>query len=765
MEKRKYFNLDFFILALLVIAFNLPYFLDRAFYPSRDTKMGFETFYFFYNELLFHHQAARWVPYGNFGVDGTAFPLSMLRPPDFFVACIGAMMKVKNVLLLYKVVFVVEQWIYLAAMYLLSRLLFKKRSTVFIVCAAAIGSTVWLWQLNWNFYNHLLLPLVTYLLLLFFIKKRPEFFWLAGITALFWGIYIGYVIVLWVFLLSIFCGFLFLNDTSALRHLFTRSASNILLFAFFLVFCWVYVHFVCSSFSHLSFSAPVRDITTGKVSYDIFMTYGYVLASFPLLMSFIFGAPPYLPIGSEWNNTVYIGLIPLVFFCWAVIRVRKPFFLAFLFMTMALVWLSISGIFTSAAYHFPGMRYFRCVQHVYGFVRTFMLICAGFGLEDFWSTATSRKFRYLASIAAALLFLFDLLAASRPHWVEHWLFIQQELLPGFAHVTFGSVLFRVMVNAAAFSICVAAYLLRKKIPSLVNDGKFIKVVCISAILLDMASFQYVVFQDAPRLSVDERHLLESTRAHELKYQDQRLSGPAARRQKEALELASRNDGKGFTQYSYDFIQLDPCAVDKNTASELYCKGVPDLLKLTGDDPDSRYKIILGCESPKMRLVPNAVFLNNTIDIKSVLPALRNLNEVVILRDSKERTEGSPMADKEILDLREGPAVTRFSSNEVVVEASVHSDLGSWLVYSDAYHPYWRAAVNGKRARVYEAYLAFKAVRLPPGRNKVRFYFGTPFTNTVSAWFNFFGGFLLILLFLSLFWRRDDYFHLDEQRFI
>ena len=46
----------------------------------------------------------------------------------------------------------------------------------------------------------------------------------------------------------------------------------------------------------------------------------------------------------------------------------------------------------------------------------------------------------------------------------------------------------------------------------------------------------------------------------------------------------------------------------------------------------------------------------------------------------------------------------------------------WLFYSDVWHPFWKATVNGEPTEVFKANLAYKAIQLKAGDNNVHFYF-------------------------------------------
>jgi hypothetical protein len=67
-------------------------------------------------------------------------------------------------------------------------------------------------------------------------------------------------------------------------------------------------------------------------------------------------------------------------------------------------------------------------------------------------------------------------------------------------------------------------------------------------------------------------------------------------------------------------------------------------------------------------------------------------------------------------------VLRFTLGELVAEVEVDAPGGAWLVYHDAFHAGWRASVNGADTPVHVANLAWKAVRVPPGKSRVRFWF-------------------------------------------
>ncbi len=61
----------------------------------------------------------------------------------------------------------------------------------------------------------------------------------------------------------------------------------------------------------------------------------------------------------------------------------------------------------------------------------------------------------------------------------------------------------------------------------------------------------------------------------------------------------------------------------------------------------------------------------------------------------------------------------------LVEVEVESASGGFLVALDNWHPAWRASVDGVPEAVLRADVAFRAVRVPAGRHRVRFQYASP----------------------------------------
>ncbi len=70
---------------------------------------------------------------------------------------------------------------------------------------------------------------------------------------------------------------------------------------------------------------------------------------------------------------------------------------------------------------------------------------------------------------------------------------------------------------------------------------------------------------------------------------------------------------------------------------------------------------------------------------------------------------------------EGTArILRYGTTEVLVEA--RSTAGGYVVLADAWHPWWRAEIDGREVPLLRANVIFRAVEVPPGAARVRFVF-------------------------------------------
>jgi hypothetical protein len=127
-----------------------------------------------------------------------------------------------------------------------------------------------------------------------------------------------------------------------------------------------------------------------------------------------------------------------------------------------------------------------------------------------------------------------------------------------------------------------------------------------------------------------------------------------------------------------------------------------------------------------RALPRVMFLHDyrVVDfeelIRSGWPAAIDPKRTLLLEHAPPHPSAGPRG--------EGTArIVDYGNTEVTVD--VESDTGGFLMLTDAWHPWWRADVDGVPAPILKADVLFRAVEVGPGRHRIRFTFH-PF---LGAW--------------------------------
>lgn len=96
------------------------------------------------------------------------------------------------------------------------------------------------------------------------------------------------------------------------------------------------------------------------------------------------------------------------------------------------------------------------------------------------------------------------------------------------------------------------------------------------------------------------------------------------------------------------------------------------------------------------------------------------------------------------------AIEQFDANHLKIHVDLPRHQSAWVLYSDVWHPFWKAEVNGKEVPVFKADLAYKAIPLQQGKNTIHLSFGS---NSIFVQQKIMGlnalFWLIIILYLSL----------------
>ncbi len=744
------FNFDFLLLFLILLISNWQY-LSKAFFPIHDTLEVFTFFHYFYSEWVTQGEIPQWFPYVTYGVPTNFYQLRNITPVYYVFMLIGKLFSIKDVIFLFKVSVIAEQCIFLTGMYKLSRYLFKQRSTVFIVCLSAIGGIIWHSAINFNFRLYAMFPLVIYLLLLFFEKQKDGFLWFAGIVCLVGGMGVTiYFLGLWAFVYSVFVLVLLFCYKNSYKNIFRFSKKNVFFFLGFVLLIVLVLLYLKSSTEFLTLVSKERK-TSGVNTIATFLNYGRI----PQVKSIfrgLFFANADIGVGVPYDNTIYMGLIPLFFLFWSFFNVRKTQYYLFLGMAVMLIWLSFGGIFASLMYHFPVFAYYRHIGHVYSLVKILLIICAGYGVEHFFQSSFKRKIGGIFYVIVFVLILFDIFINSNHELVSPELGLKGFFsLWSFMKFSYLNPLFqgflKYLVLSAFCVFCGIVWKGRKHFRWHLMET-ILKGFVVILIFLDLFMFQQTVNGTIPKIPETHYSWLESAKVRVSDYQAERGLDPITQEQKDAYHLVMLSDPTAKYVSAYNFVQFDRC--DPGFRVDLATQGVLELISV----PDLK-RALVGCYYPKMRLVPHAIFSKDPVDLMKIVQNYESFSRVVVL-DPKGGDRQIVFGDKE-LDPRNKVEVTFFSPDKVEAQVNVYNEQGGWLIYDDAFHPNWKAFVDAKEVTVQKAYWAFKAIFLEKGQHKVVFQykgFGK-IRSIIVAFLGLTFGLILMSVFIGEFFRKDS----------
>ncbi len=635
-------NIDLLGLNGLVLLVNLPFLLDGRFFPIHDTMQFFTYFYFFYNSWFTHHQMPQWFPYVTYGLPANFFQFRNIGPIHYVLMLFGSLFHIRDALLLLKIAILLEQMLFVTGLYKLCRRLFAHRAAVLATTLTGAASTVWYSGINYNFRVYYLFPLALYYLVLFIQTRRAKYFWWGSLIALVNSLgLIVYMTSLRLFVFSLLILGLLVQYRGAWRTVFSRrrgALGAMVLFGMTAVGFLLYLKF---SLVETMIVAPGRN-PDGSNTLETFLTHGRTLKLSTLLRAAFIPVPLHLPIGASYDVTFYTGLFSVIFFGWALLTCwRNPFYRALIGSTLVLLAVAMGTPLARLAYAFPLMAYYRHIGLIVGWLKVFIVLCAGFGLDHFLSL---------------------------PLWKR----LPQERA---SHV-----------------------------------GTFL----LLAIGLNLLWFQARVISQRPRVAAQDIDDLRSVKVHPLAYQPTRYLKPRTPRQQQAYRLVMLSKPTAKYTTAFNFIQLDAC--DPVFRVEVSTPGTIRLVSIPGLP-----RGIVGCLTPKLRLVPQAVFMPNPDDAAKARYLIKNFFQTVVL--GTPAPEPGQAIPKHLIPLRPSAIhVTNFHPNGLSLNVQNPYPEGAWLVYADAYHPAWRAWVDNKPTPVLRADLAFKALFVPFGHHTVRFGF-------------------------------------------
>jgi hypothetical protein len=709
----------------------LPYFAGEV-VPFHDSIEQYQRFHSFYSEIFFNHDLVRWYPNVDFGVPADLYQNS-LHLTGYVMLALGWLLGLRETLVLDKIAVLLKELLFVWGLFRLASQLYRNRLTQWLVAASGALGLSWLQESPLNLSVFYLLPLVMDTLVRFFKTSRVDYLFLAGLIQVCSVIgSVPYFAPLQAYVLALFVLPLSLEYPAAWRSLLrVRNLSHPYLLLM-LAATAVIGAFQLGALNGLTLLTPDRDPSSGHVSLVQFLNYGRMPLATTAL-GFLAGAIPH------GDNTYYVGLLPVIAFVYALATVRDKAFLGVSFGFLALLGLSLGGVFARGVYHLPGMPMFRHVGLVFGIGSMLLLVAGGFGIDRAISRLRARpvttrpvmswRLAWLALIAALLLA--DAWFCRRPH----------ELEPYFIHPgAWPFAIFRGALYGAALAILAIMCVGRWR-PARFNAAVVAMVGVV--VLLDMGSFRAEVFATIECVPQSMRPP-GIFAANALLYIPQRGGPPPNRVFAARLKIFTRpiaNPNNSHYLTLCPLTGIDPCP--PLYRGDFLCPGTCELIRTRGGNPTARLtdaylpagdealRKVLACQQPKLRLTRRVRIVRTEAEAKSLVETTPDIFAVTTLISS-EAAAAESRADAASEPALGSVDVVDFGSNKIRLRAIVEGSQPAWLIYADAWHPGWQARIDGKSTPISRANLAFKSVRVAPGEHTIEFVYAPAWRNAL-AW--------------------------------
>jgi hypothetical protein len=128
---------------------------------------------------------------------------------------------------------------------------------------------------------------------------------------------------------------------------------------------------------------------------------------------------------------------------------------------------------------------------------------------------------------------------------------------------------------------------------------------------------------------------------------------------------------------------------------------------------------LGCHTAKMRLVADPILVPNEAAARDLIASHPDsFSHPVIVASDVGAVGAKPSTTPGTSVFAGRITIDKFSADAVRVTVQNPAQQSVWLVYDDAFSPGWTASIDGAPSAIAVANLAFKAIRIPPGRHEV-----------------------------------------------
>lgn len=681
-----------------------PYFFGVT--PEGDAFYLFQLFHSFYSSLLKDGQWLSWISSGFYGVPSNYLEILFFSPTVAITYGIGLLFRIEDV----RALFILLSWLDASVLgiglYLFTQFVLKSEKVGLWISASFFAVMPWFFDHDFSLRICYSIPLALYFWERFITSGRAVYLSYALLANIYGAI--GVPPYFWPISLLVVFSYAVFRGTDKVRLTLPREDFVKAFAGFGVVLCSLFYMYKAyhGVRDGLVLAPSGRNAQTGKSELITFLTYGGRVGQYFF---------------HEWLSGVRLKRFPIHYpgiLCVLLsLRVIWEFRAAQargLIGCLLLVGLVYAGGFgADLLYHFfPGISYYRHIGHLTGVLKIITILCAGFGLK--WVLERERQTeRSLAAFAVGSLALFLAVDFSLNHWMQIdsikgaciEAIIRKCKDPRFhlqAMFSYGrAFLLIAILGAWMFGKLGGKGLMRAFVVFLGIEGLF---------------FHYSNRQ----LFTEQSNSIKAV-AKEL-FKARPLMGTAEKTKRdvsptsaeETAKRAARPDGDLMYAALYTFLNQDPCVPLGRV--DFLMEGVARLFELRKLRPglywdgyfadqvkkDALLGKALGCTEPKLRWLSQPKVVSSVQEAES------------FVTQGTEVIQG-PLPEGQSGDLSgQGAPIEVLKSGPGVFELKTSGS--GFLYFADAWHPRWRAKVDGIDVPIYRANLGFKAIYLRGGQN-------------------------------------------------
>lgn len=748
-----------FVILLLIETLRFFYIVVMDRMVVHDSFFRFTFQYYFLNNYFQSGQLPHWIPYMTHGT--TAYWWHTLQGifdlSTYIVPLTGKLLKGVPYFVLFNLGVFFSRLILLTGTWLLGRRLFKSSCSVFVVTLSMMACSVGESQAYFNFSFYYALPLIMYLGHRFIDTAQWRYFFMAlNLYALQTFGNAAYFLPISSLVLLLYFGSYSLLNFKHLRELWGKAEKGgamVLSIIGVGLSLWMVYYFMSQGMhSELVRSMPGRT-AEGAILFDQIQNWAQHA---PLTR----WSDVILGISLDHDAIFYMGVLTILCAVLAMFSGRYRLMLPMFVVMVVLLLFSRATELTKILYsYWPLMSYYKNLFLVSPLVRFWMCLMAGFGCDYLMSRNAGRFRDYCIMLFGVIFCGIGIAIYYATHHFEYivkicdWMgfeFIGEKFVLGTLNVPEVSRLF---FWAAIRNVVLGMLILFTFFQA---DPKWRRGWVIVLLLFHLTELGVYSYQQINRRTAS----IGSAQHEVLKYQPISFSNrrelriPAGYQRSQIVVPDMLKQTVMYWSFNA-FLFHDPAG--SMARADHWLKPYDQLMRTFWNQPiqvhhelpkwiESEYfsikfpehsdgaMQISGITADKIRFYKNSYWVEDVQHLADVLTNssykggrlfLSETSQPDVILSNKILKWSSEMdlTGDDRIDL--AYEIVNFDSNSLDVQVINSAVTPLWMVYSDVWHPDWRVTVNDLSVPIYRAQMAYKAVKIQPGRNYVRWEFYRP----------------------------------------